>query len=197
MEAPERRFFKWHERLHWNAGKDGNCPWHCYRMRALTMWRGVQELFKEMVGAVLQNGLEGELDDELGYSKYDYHNKQTDNSRNGYSEKTLKMSLGNLDISIPRDRKGEFDPQLVKKNQTSLSSDIEEKILSMYAKVMSTSDIESHIRDIYGLSVSDTTISRVTDKILPVVKEWQMRPLESVYAVVFLDAIHFHLRSEG
>jgi putative transposase len=166
-------------------------------MRALTMWRGVQELFKEMVGAVLQNGLEGELDDELGYSKYDYHNKQTDNSRNGYSEKTLKMSLGNLDISIPRDRKGEFDPQLVKKNQTSLSSDIEEKILSMYAKVMSTSDIESHIRDIYGLSVSDTTISRVTDKILPVVKEWQMRPLESVYAVVFLDAIHFHLRSEG
>ena len=102
-----------------------------------------------------------------------------------------------MEIAIPRDRKGEFDPQLVKKNQTSLSGDIEEKILSMYAKGMSTSDIESHIRDIYGLSVSDTTISRVTDKILPVVKEWQMRPLESVYAVVFLDAIHFHVRSEG
>lgn len=158
---------------------------------------GVQELFKEMVGTVLQNGLEGELDDELGYSKYDYQNKQTDNSRNGHSEKTLKTSLGDLEISIPRDRKGEFDPQLVKKNQTSLSGDIEEKILSMYAKGMSTSDIESHIRDIYGLSVSDTTISRVTDKILPVVKEWQMRPLESIYAVVFLDAIHFHVRSEG
>lgn len=158
---------------------------------------GVQELFKEMVGTVLQNGLEGELDDELGYSKYDYQNKQTDNSRNGHSEKTLKTSLGDLEISIPRDRKSEFDPQLVKKNQTSLSGDIEEKILSMYAKGMSTSDIESHIRDIYGLSVSDTTISRITDKILPVVKEWQMRPLESVYAVVFLDAIHFHVRSEG
>lgn len=158
---------------------------------------GVQELFKEMVGTVLQNGLEGELDDELGYSKYDYQNKQTDNSRNGHSEKTLKTSLGDLEISIPRDRKGEFDPQLVKKNQTSLSGDIEEKILSMYAKGMSTSDIESHIRDIYGLSVSDTTISRITDKILPVVKEWQMRPLESIYAVVFLDAIHFHVRSEG
>ncbi len=158
---------------------------------------GVQELFKEMVGTVLENGLEGELEDELGYSKYDYRNKETDNSRNGYSEKTLKTSLGDLEISVPRDRKGEFDPRLVKKNQSSLSGDIEEKILSMYAKGMSTNDIESHIRDIYGLSVSDTTISRVTDKILPVVKEWQMRPLESIYAVVFLDAIHFHVRSDG
>jgi transposase-like protein len=158
---------------------------------------GVQELFKEMVGTVLESGLEGEMDEELGYSKYDYQNKQTDNSRNGHSEKTLKTSLGNLGISIPRDRKCEFDPQIVKKNQTSLSGDIEEKILSMYAKGMSTSDIESHIRDIYGLSVSDTTISRITDKILPIVKEWQMRPLESIYAVVFLDAIHFHVRSEG
>jgi len=157
----------------------------------------VQELFKEMVGTVLEKGLEGELDEELGYSKYDYRNKKTDNSRNGYSEKTLKTSLGDLELSIPRDRKCEFEPQLVKKNQTSLSGDIEEKILSMYAKGMSTGDIESHIRDIYGLSVSDTTISRVTDKILPVVKEWQVRPLESIYAIVFLDAIHFHVRSEG
>jgi transposase-like protein len=158
---------------------------------------GVQELFKEMVGTVLENGLEGELEDELGYSKYDYRNKETDNSRNGYSEKTLRTSLGELDISVPRDRKGEFDPQIVKKNQTSLSGDIEEKILSMYAKGMTTSDIEGHIRDIYGIEVSDSTISRITDKIMPVVKEWQMRPLESVYAVVFLDAVHFHVRSEG
>lgn len=158
---------------------------------------GVQDLFKEMVGTVLENGLEGELDEELGYSKYDYRNKETDNSRNGYSEKTLKTSLGDLDISVPRDRKGEFDPQIVKKNQTSLSGDIEEKILSMYAKGMTTSDIEGHIRDIYGIEVSDSTISRITDKIMPVVKEWQMWPLESVYAVVFLDAIHFHVRSEG
>ena len=158
---------------------------------------GVQELFKEMVGTVLENGLEGELDEELGYSKYDYRNKETDNCRNGYSEKTLKTSLGDMDVSVPRDRKGEFDPQLVKKNQTTLSGDIEEKILSMYAKGMTTSDIETHIREIYGLSVSDSTISRVTDKILPVVKEWQTRPLESIYAVVFLDAVHFHVRSEG
>ncbi len=158
---------------------------------------GVQELFKEMVGTVLENGLEGELDEELGYGRYDYRNKDTDNSRNGYSEKTLKTSLGDLELAVPRDRKGEFAPQLVKKNQTTLSGDIEEKILSMYAKGMTTGDIEAHIREIYGLEVSDTTISRVTDKILPVVKEWQMRPLEEIYAVVFLDAVHFHVRSEG
>lgn len=158
---------------------------------------GVQDLFKEMVSTVLENGLEGELEESLGYSKYDYRNKQTDNSRNGYSEKTLKTSLGDMDISVPRDRNGEFEPQIVKKHQTSLSGDIEEKILSMYAKGMSTSDIETHIREIYGVEVSDSTISRITDKILPMVKEWQMRPLESSYAVVFLDAIHFHVRSEG
>lgn len=157
----------------------------------------VQEFFKEMVGTVLENGLEAELEEELGYSKYDYRNKQTDNSRNGYTEKTLKTSLGDMEITIPRDRKSEFEPQLVKKNQTTLSGDIEEKILSMYAKGMTTSDIESHIRDIYGISVSDSTVSRVTDKILPIVKEWQQRPLESIYAVVFMDAIHYHVRSEG
>lgn len=157
----------------------------------------IQELFKDMVAMTLENGLEGELDEELGYTKYDYRNKQTDNSRNGYSEKTLKSSLGEMEIAVPRDRKGEFEPQLVKKNQTTLSGDIEEKILSMYAKGMTTADIEAHIRDIYGLSVSDSTISRVTDKILPIVREWQQRPLESLYAVVFMDAIHFHVRSEG
>jgi transposase-like protein len=158
---------------------------------------GVQELFKEMVSTVLENGLEAELDEELGYSKYDYRNKQTDNSRNGFSEKTMKTSFGDIDISVPRDRKGEFEPQLIKKQQTTLSGDIEEKILSMYAKGMTTADIESHIREIYGLEVSDSTISRVTDKILPVVKEWQSRPLENIYAVIFMDAIHFHVRSEG
>jgi len=127
---------------------------------------GVQELFKEMVNSVLENGQEGELEDELGYSKYDYRNKETDNSRNGYSEKTLQSSLGDIEIAVPRDRKGDFEPQIVKKNQTTLSGDIEEKILSMYAKGMTTSDIECHIRDIYGIEVSDSTISRVTDKIL-------------------------------
>lgn len=157
----------------------------------------LKDVFKLMVGEMLENGLEGELDDELGYTKYDYRNKEGENSRNGYSKKTLKTSFGETEIKVPRDRDGEFEPQLIKKNQTTLTGDIEEKILSMYAKGMTTSDIESHIQEIYGLECSDSTISRITDKILPVVREWQSRPLEEVYAVVFMDAIHFHVRSEG
>ena len=157
----------------------------------------IQRLFKETIAEFMENGLDAELDDELGYSRYDYRNKSTDNSRNGHSSKTLRTSFGDVEVSVPRDRKGEFEPQILKKNQTSISQDIEEKILSMYAKGMTTSDIETHIRDIYGVEVSDTTVSRITDKILPIAKEWQQRPLESVYAVVFLDAIHYHVRSEG
>lgn len=157
----------------------------------------LKDVFKLMVGEMLENGLDGELDDELGYTKYDYRNKEGENSRNGYSKKTLKTSFGETEIKVPRDRNGEFEPQLVKKHQTTLTGDIEEKILSMYAKGMTTKDIESHIEEIYGVECSDTTISRITDKILPVVREWQQRPLEEVYAVVFMDAIHFHVRSEG
>jgi len=157
----------------------------------------IQNLFKETIAEFMENGLDAELDEELGYSKYDYRNKETGNSRNGHSSKTLRTSFGNVDVAVPRDRDGQFEPQLLKKNQTSVSQDIEEKILSMYAKGMTTGDIEAHIRDIYGVEVSDTTVSRVTDKILPIAKEWQQRPLESIYAVVFLDAIHYHVRSEG
>ena len=152
---------------------------------------------KEMVGEVLENGLEAELDDELGYSKYDYRNKNTKNNRNGYSRKTLKTSGGFVEIAVPRDRNGDFEPQLIKKKETTLSGDIEEKIISMYAKGMTTNDISAHIEDIYGIEVSDSLVSRITDKILPVVREWQQRPLESVYAVVFMDAIHYHVRCEG
>ena len=165
--------------------------------RNISSMDDIQNLFKETIAEFMENGLDAELDDELGYRKYDYKNKDTDNSRNGHSSKTLRTSFGDVEVSVPRDRKGEYEPQLLKKNQTCISQDIEEKILSMYAKGMTTSDIETHIRDIYGIEVSDTTVSRVTDKILPVAKEWQQRPLETVYAVVFLDAIHFHVRSEG
>lgn len=157
----------------------------------------IQDLFKETIAEFMENGLEAELDEDLGYSEYDYKNKATDNSRNGHSSKNLRTSFGEVEVSVPRDRKGEFEPQLLKKNQTSISQDSEEKILSMYAKGMTTGNIEAHIQDIYGLSVSDTTVSRITDKILPVAKEWQQRPLESIYAVVFLDAIHYHVRREG
>ena len=166
-------------------------------MSNITSMDDIQNLFKETIAEFMEDGLETELEDELGYSRYDYCNKNTENSRNGHSSKTLRTSFGDVEVAVPRDRKGAFEPQLLKKNQTSISQDIEEKILSMYAKGMTTGDIEAHIQDIYGVDVSDTTVSRITDKILPVAKEWQQRPLEAVYAVVFLDAIHYHVRSEG
>ena len=122
----------------------------------------IQNLFKETITEFMENGLDAELDEELGYSRYDYKSKNTDNSRNGHSSKTLRTSFGNVEVSVPRDRKGEFEPQVLKKNQTSISQDIEEKILSMYAKGMTTGDIETHIRDIYGIEVSDTTVSQDT-----------------------------------
>ena len=166
-------------------------------MSNITSMDDIQNLFKETIAEFMEDGLETELDDELGYSRYDYCNKNTENSRNGHSSKTLRTSFGDVEVAVPRDRKGEFEPQLLKKNQTRISQDIEEKILSMYAKGMTTGDIEAHIQNIYGVDVSDTTVSRITDKILPVAKEWQQRPLEAVYAVVFLDAIHYHVRSDG
>jgi transposase-like protein len=157
----------------------------------------IQELMKEMMRQVIEGGLAGELDDELGYTRYNYRNKETENSRNGFSKKTVHTSLGDMELDVPRDRKGEFEPALISKHQNTLSQDIEAKIISMYAKGMTTGDIETHVKDLYGIEMSDSTISRVTDKILPVAQEWQQRPLESVYAVVFMDAIHYHVRSEG
>lgn len=157
----------------------------------------VNSIMRDMMSIILEGALDQELDEELGYSKYDYRNKETSNSRNGHSQKTMHTSYGDMDIDIPRDRNGEFEPQIVKKYQNTVTQDMEEKIISMYAKGMTTSDIESHMRELYDLDISDSTISRITDKILPIVKEWQERPLESVYAVVFMDAIHYHVRNEG
>ena len=159
--------------------------------------KDVNSIMREMMSIILEGALDGELDDELGYSKYDYKNKDTNNTRNGYSKKTMHTSYGDLDLDIPRDRNGEFEPQVIKKHQNTLTQDMEEKILSMYAKGMTTGDIESHVNELYGTEISDSTISRITDKILPKIKEWQERPLEDLYAVVYLDAIHFHVRSEG
>lgn len=157
----------------------------------------VNSIMRDMMSIILEGALDQEMDEELGYSKYDYRNKETDNSRNGHSQKTMHTSYGDMEIDIPRDRKGEFEPQIVKKYQNTITQDMEEKIISMYAKGMTTSDIESHMRELYDIEISDSTISRITDKILPIVKEWQERPLESVYAVVFMDAIHYHVRNEG
>ena len=157
----------------------------------------IQQLFRETIAEFMENGLDSELDEHLGYDRYNTKEKATDDSRNGYSSKTLRTSFGDTSIQVPRDRKGEFDPVILRKNQTSISQDVEAKIISMYAKGMTTSDIGDHIRDIYGIEVSESTVSRITDKILPEAKEWQQRPLESVYAVMFMDAIHYHVRSEG
>ena len=157
----------------------------------------VNSVMRDMMSVLLEGALDEELDQELGYSKYDYRNKETDNSRNGHSKKTMHTSYGDMDVSIPRDRNGEYEPRLIKKYQNTVTQDMEEKILSMYAKGMTTGDIESHMKELYDMDISDSTISRITDKILPIVKEWQERPLEEVYAVVFMDAIHYHVRSEG
>ena len=157
----------------------------------------VNSIMRDMMSIILEGALDQELDEELGYSKYDYRNKETSNSRNGHSQKTMHTSYGDMEVDIPRDRNGEYEPQIIKKYQNTVTQDMEEKIISMYAKGMTTSDIESHMRELYDLDISDSTISRITDKILPIVKEWQERPLESVYAVVFMDAIHYHVRNEG
>ncbi len=155
------------------------------------------DMFKDMFAEGIQQALEGEQEEELGYSKYDYKNKGTDNSRNGYGKKKLATSMGAVEINVPRDRNGEFEPQIIKKRETKTTNELEEKVLSMYAKGMTTEDISRHLNDIYGVEVSDSMISRITDKIMPVVREWQSRPLEEIYAVVYLDAIHFHVREDS
>ncbi len=157
----------------------------------------VNSIMRDMMSIILEEALDAEMNEELGYSKYDYKNKEVKNSRNGYSRKTMHTNHGDMELKIPRDREGEFEPQVVKKYQNTVTQDMEERIISMYAKGMSTSDIESHFRELYDVEISDSTISRVTDKILPIVKEWQERPLEEVYAVVFMDAIHYRVRQEG
>ena len=156
----------------------------------------VQEMLKDLLGDTLQGMLEAEMDQKLGYSKYDYQNKETDDSRNGYSKKTVTSSLGEIDLDIPRDRKGEFEPQIVNKNQTDISN-IEDQVLSMYAKGMTTRDISAHLKSVYDVDASAEMISHMTDRILPVAKEWQNRPLEKKYAIVFMDAVHFHVRQDN
>jgi putative transposase len=156
----------------------------------------VQNALKEMFGKTLEAMLESELENELGYSKYDYKNKRTDNSRNGHTKKKVLTDSGEIDILIPRDRKSEFEPMVVKKNQRDVSS-IEDQVISMYAKGMTVRDIQSHLQNIYGIEASPALISDITNKIYPLIKEWQNRPLQSVYAAVFIDAIHYKVRQNS
>ena len=157
---------------------------------------GVQELVKELTAGLIQECMDAELEDELGYSKYDYRNKQTSNARNGTYKKTVRSSQGDIELEIPRDRDGEYTPEIVKKHQMDIS-EIEDKILFLYSQGTSTRDIERTMQEMYGISVDATRVSRITDKLLPIIREWQNRPLESVYALVMLDAIHYKVREEG
>ncbi len=131
----------------------------------------VNAIMRDMMSIILEGALDEELDEELGYSRYDYRNKDTDNSRNEHSQKTMHASYGEMELDIPRDRKGEFEPQIIKNYQNTITQDMEEKIIFMYAKGMITGDIESCMRELYDIDISDRTISRITDKILPIVKE--------------------------
>ena len=157
----------------------------------------INNMFKDAFKDVFKGIFEAELEEELGYSKYDYSNSTGENYRNGSYPKTLKSDIaGEFEVEIPRDRNGEYEPKIVKKYQRDISS-IDDKILSMYAKGMSTEAINSHIEELYHFSVSKEQVSRVTDKILPIAQEWQNRPLEKLYTVLFLDGMSFDVKESG
>ena len=157
---------------------------------------GSNGILKQLTKAILERALESELTHELGYKKHSSPVKPSGNARNGTSTKTLITDHGDLELSIPRDRNSEFEPQIVKKGQRRFSG-FDDKIVSMYARGMTTRDIQGHLEEIYGVEVSPDLISSVTDGILSEVKEWQNRPLDEVYPIVFFDAIRIKIRDEG
>ncbi len=157
---------------------------------------GADGAIKKLMTSTLEQMLDAELTEHLGYEKYSPEGKNSGNSRNGKTRKTLKNDNGEIDITVPRDRNGDFDPIIVKKYERTIGP-IEDKIISMYAKGMTTRDIQSHIQEIYGLDISATLISNITDKIVHVATEWQNRELEKVYALVYFDAIHYKVKDES
>ena len=157
---------------------------------------GPNGVMKEMFKSTIERILKAEQEAHLGYPPHSEAGKNTGNNRNGYSSKKLKTSHGSVDIEVPRDRNGEFDPKILKKNQT-FDPVLEKQILGMYARGVTTRDIQSQLKEIYGTEISPSYVSKVTDHILDGVYDWQQRPLETTYAVVFLDAIHFKTRHEG
>jgi len=157
---------------------------------------GKDGAIKKLISKSLEQMLESELTEQLGYDRYSPAGKNNGNSRNGKTHKTLKNDNGEIEITVPRDRNGEFDPIIVKKYERTIGP-IENKIISMYAKGMTTRDIQSHIQELYGLDVSATLISNITDKIVNLAIEWQNRPLEGIYPIVFFDAIHYKVRDDS
>ena len=156
--------------------------------------KDIQEALKDLLGGTLKEMLESEMNEHLGYEKY----KHSDNpdSRNGYKQKLVESSCGQVTIDVPQDRDSTFEPKVVKKRQKDIS-EIEQKIISMYAKGMTTRQISDTVMDIYGFEVSESFVSDVTDKILPQIQEWQSRPLADIYPVLYIDAIHYSVRDEG
>ena len=156
--------------------------------RSLT---GVGGVFTPLIKMVLEASLEGEISEHVNDTK------PAKNRRNGSGKKQMDSSLGSFELQTPRDRNGSFEPQTVPKRQVTLSSDIDKKIIGLYGLGMSYSDIQSHLKELYDFDISDGTISSITDRIIPEIKEWQNRPLESVYPVLWLDAMHYKVREDG
>lgn len=158
--------------------------------------KDIENGLKDMFKGVIEEALQAELTEDLGYSKHDFRNKATANSRNGSSKKTVKSSMGELELNVPRDRHNEFEPVLVKKRQSDVSG-IEDKILSLYGRGMTTRDINGTMNEIYGIDLSADTVSRITDKIIPVIREWQNRPLQELYTCVYLDGFNANVKTDG
>lgn len=154
----------------------------------------IQDALKDLLGGTIKEMMEAEMDEHLGYSKSE--RSDNDDYRNGYKTKRVNSSYGSMEIDVPQDRKSTFEPQVVKKRQKDIS-DIDQKIISMYAKGMTTRQISETIEDIYGFETSEGFISDVTDKILPQIEDWQNRPLDEVYPVIYIDAIHYSVRDNG
>ncbi len=150
---------------------------------------------KNMFKDALQEMMNAEFDNSMGYSKYDKKIEKT-NYRNGSTKKKLKSEFGEFDFETPRDRNGEFEPQIVPKNTRDVSG-IEDKIISLYGRGLTTREINEQIQDLYGIEVSATMVSNITDQIIPQIKEWQERPLDDVYPFVFIDAVHFSVREDN
>lgn len=154
----------------------------------------IQEALKDLLGSTIKEMMEVEMDEHLGYSKSD--RSDSDGYCNGYKPKRVNSSYGSMEIQVPQDRKSTFEPQVVKKRQKDIS-DIDQKIISMYAKGMTTCQISDTLEDIYGFEVSEGFISDVTDKIMPQIEDWQNRPLADIYPVLYIDAIHYSVRDNG
>ena len=154
----------------------------------------IQDALKDLLGGTIKEMMEAEMDEHLGYEKSERSNN--DDSRNGYKSKQVNSRYGSMEIQVPQDRKSTFQPQVVKKRQKDIS-DIDQKIISMYAKGMTTRQISDTLEEIYGFEASEGFISDVTDKILPQIEDWQNRPLSEVYPVIFIDAIHYSVRDNG